>query len=157
MLQRIISMRYHGQWRSLSVPIGSGPRALEAAVATFHEQHEREFAFRQDTQPVEIYQLQLTAIGKTPKPSFRPAPILTTDPSEPDSYRRVYFGAEGWLDTPVFDRNRLPAGATFDGPAIVNQLDSTTVVPPGTVAEIDEWLNIRIHLTNRRLSQEESK
>ena len=156
-LQRIISMRYHGQWRSLSVPIGSGPGALEAAVATFHEQHEREFAFRQDTQPVEIYQLQLTAIGKTPKPSFRPAPILTTDPSEPDSYRRVYFGAEGWLDTPVFDRNRLPAGATFDGPAIVNQLDSTTVVPPGTVAEIDEWLNIRIHLTNRRLSQEESK
>lgn len=145
-LQRLISMRYHGQWRSLAVPMGSGPGALEAAVETFHEQHEREFAFRQDDQPVEIYQLQLTAVGKTPKPSFRPATELVPDPGAPASRRPVYFGAEGWVDTPVYDRAVLPAGATFAGPAIVEQLDSTTVVPPGTVAEIDEWLNIRIHL-----------
>ncbi|MCG3017567.1 hypothetical protein KZ288_27925, partial [Escherichia coli] len=60
----------------------------------------------------------------------------------------VYFGELGWVDTPVYERSLLPAGATFLGPAIIDQLDSTTVVPPNTTAEIDGWGNIRIHLHN---------
>ncbi|MCW2134362.1 hydantoinase/oxoprolinase family protein [Arthrobacter sp. VKM Ac-2550] len=154
-LQRVISMRYQGQWRSLAVPMGSGKGALEEAIQTFHQEHEREFAFRQDNQPVEIYQLQLSAIGKTPKPSFAPEKELLADPGKPESVRPVYFGADGWVQTPVFDRSALPAGATFIGPAIIDQLDSTTVVPPRTTAEIDEWLNIRIHLTE--FKNEEAK
>ena len=127
--------------------MGSGPGALAQAVQTFHEQHEREFAFRQDDAPVEIYQLHLAAIGKTPKPSFRPAEISgPVAPGAPAERRPVYFGETGWVDTPVYDRSELPAGAEFTGPAIINQLDSTVVVPPFTRAEIDEWLNIRIHL-----------
>lgn len=146
LLQRQISMRYFGQWRSLSVSMGSGPGALKQAINTFHEQYEREFAFRQDSAPVEIYQLHLAAIGKTPKPSFRPHPRTSSNPGTPIATHPVYFGADGWLNTPVYDRDTLPAGATFQGPAIINQLDATTVVPPHTHAEIDEWLNIRIHL-----------
>lgn len=154
-LQRVISMRYQGQWRSLAVPIGSGQGALEEAIQTFHQEHEREFAFRQDDQPVEIYQLQLSAIGKTPKPSFAPEKKLLADPGQPESMRPVYFGSDGWVQTPVYDRSSLPAGTTFVGPAIIDQLDSTTVVPPRTTAEIDEWLNIRIHLTE--FKNEEAK
>lgn len=145
-LQRKVSMRYLGQWRSLTVPMGTGPGALEQAIQTFHEQHEREFAFSQVGAPVEIYQLHLTAIGKTPKPSFRPHERTGQMPSTPAELRQVYFGETGWVETPVYDRDTLPAGAKFSGPAIINQLDSTTVVPPSTHAEIDEWLNIRIHL-----------
>ena len=146
LLQRQISMRYLGQWRSLSVSIGSGPDALAEAVETFHEQHEREFAFSQKDQPVEVYQLHLTAIGKTPKPSFKPAVELNADPGTPREIRPVYFGALGWVDTPVFDRDDMPAGAMFSGPAVIDQFDSTTVIPPNTTAVIDEWMNILIHL-----------
>ncbi|MBC9942938.1 hydantoinase/oxoprolinase family protein [Leucobacter sp. cx-328] len=146
MLQRKISMRYLGQWRSLQVPMGTGPGALEQAVRTFHEQYEREFAFRQDDAPVEVYQLHLAAVGKIPKPSFRPAEPVVQEPGAPAERRPVYFGTTGWVDTPVYDRDELAAGTQFAGPAIINQLDSTTVVPPFTRAEIDEWLNIRIHL-----------
>ncbi len=146
LLQRKISMRYQGQWRSLQVPMGSGPGAIEQAVRTFHEQYEREFAFRQDDAPVEVYQLHLTAVGKIPKPSFRPAEAVEQAPGEPEDRRDVYFGSDGWLDTPIYDRDALAAGTVFSGPAIINQLDSTTVVPPHSNAEIDEWLNIRIHL-----------
>lgn len=71
---------------------------------------------------------------------------MNPDPGTPASMREVYFGETGWITTPVYDRDLLPAGATFDGPAIVDQLDSTTVVPPRTTAEIDGWGNIRIHL-----------
>lgn len=145
-LQRKISMRYVGQWRSLQVPMGSGPGALQRAVQTFHEQYEREFSFRQDDAPVEVYQLHLTAVGKTPKPAFRPAELSRQAPGEAKERRPVYFGGHGWLETPVYDREDLAAGTAFAGPAIIDQLDSTTVVPPDTRAEIDEWLNIRIHL-----------
>jgi N-methylhydantoinase A len=50
------------------------------------------------------------------------------------------------LATPIFARDDLPPGATFEGPAIIDQLDSTTVVPPATRATVDEWLNIRIDI-----------
>lgn len=146
MLQRKISMRYSGQWRSLQVPMGTGAGALKRAVQTFHEQYEREFSFRQDDAPVEVYQLHLTAVGKTPKPAFRPAELVSQSAPEAPERRDVYFGSHGWVNTPVFDRSSLAAGTKFEGPAIINQLDSTTVVPPATHAEIDEWLNIRIYL-----------
>jgi N-methylhydantoinase A len=51
------------------------------------------------------------------------------------------------LATPVYERAALPAGVQFVGPAVVDQLDTTTLVPPGVLAEIDENLNIRMHIT----------
>lgn len=145
-LQRSINMRYAGQWRSLSIDVGDGPGALAEAVAHFHEQHEQEFAFRRDDAPVELYQLGLAAIGTTPKPTFSPQERTGSDNPEPAVRRPVWFEETGWAQTPIHDRAALAAGTTFDGPAIVEQLDSTIVVPPGTHAEIDEWLNVRIHL-----------
>lgn len=146
-LQRVASMRYLGQWRSLTVNCGSGPGALAEAVQLFHEEYEREYTFRQDDAPVEIYQLGLAAIGKTPKPAFIPQRADTQQPPAPASVRPVYFDETGWVDTPVFNRDELPAGTQLVGPAVIDQLDSTTVVPPNTNGEVDEWLNIRIHIT----------
>lgn len=145
-LKRGISMRYQGQWRSLQVPMGAGPDALTEAVRTFHEEHERQFAFRQDDNPVEIYQLHLKALGKTPKPAFTPAESDGSALPEPLGRREVYFDGQ-WHDTPVYDRDALRPEMELAGPAIINQLDSTTVVPPNTTAVIDEWPNIRIHLS----------
>ena len=144
--ERGISMRYHGQWRSLQVKMGSGPNALHEAVQLFHEEHEKQYAFRQDDTPVEIYQLHLKALGKTPKPTFKPTPVSSKDPGEPLEVRDVYFDGQ-WHSTPVYQRENLPSGAAFIGPAILNQIDSTTVIPPNSSAVIDEWFNIRIALT----------
>ena len=61
--------------------------------------------------------------------------------------RRVVFDEiDEAVEAPVFVRDALPAGATIEGPAVIDQLDSTTLVPPGIRAEVDEWLNIRIHV-----------
>jgi N-methylhydantoinase A len=129
-LQRRISMRYLGQWRSLTVDIGSGPGSLDEAVQRFHEQHEREFAFRRDEAPVEIYLLELQAVGTTPKPAFTSRTPVEAPPPQPTSRRQVWFEQTDWVDTPVYDRDGLPAG------------------PPRCLAQIDEWGNIRIHLEN---------
>ncbi len=147
-LDRSISMRYAGQWRSLTVTAGSGEGFLAEAVERFHEEHERDYSFRRDDTPVEIYQIGLRAIGTTPKPQFPQHTVQTTEAPVPSMHRSVFFDELGErVATPVFDRDCLRYGARIEGPAIISQLDSTTVVPPSTTAVIDEWANIRINIS----------
>lgn len=147
LLERSVNMRYSGQWRSLTVPISSGSGALAEAIEHFHEQHEREYSFRRDETPVELYQLLLRATGTIPKPQFPRHDTTEQPPPEAVSRRRTYFDETGGrVDTPVYAREQLEAGTRIVGPAIIEQLDSTTVIPPSTPAVIDEWHNIRIHV-----------
>lgn len=142
-LERLIDMRYVGQWRSLAVSVDN-PLDLEAAVTRFHNEHEREYNYRRDGAAVEIYQLNVRAIGITAKPDFKRHAISGEHPV-PETTRPVHFEeSDTALDTPVYQREGLPAGATVEGPAIIDQLDSTTVVPPGWSAQVDEWLNLRM-------------
>jgi N-methylhydantoinase A len=150
-LQRKIAMRYLGQWRSLAVPVDRPLSSLQAAEARFHAEHEREYSYRRDGAPLEIYQLQVTAVGVTPKPEFaRHSPNGAPTPS-PRSTRPVYFEELGHrVDAEVYARDDLSAGTRITGPALIDQLDSTTLVPPDVVAEVDEWLNIRMHVGGGR-------
>nr|WP_276515506.1 hypothetical protein [Ancylobacter defluvii] len=144
LLQRSIDMMYRGQWRSLAV---NAPRPLGKIadlVESFHSEHKREYNFRRDDAPVSFFRLNLKAIGVVPKAEFAVHAPTGVIP-EPASHRRVWFDGEG-LDTPVYARDTLPCGFAFEGPAIVEQLDSTTVVPPGARAEVDKFLNIVIRV-----------
>ena len=142
-LQRLVDMRYLGQWRSLTVPVGA-PTDLEEAIATFHAEHERAYNYRRDGSPVEIYRLSVRAVGVTPKPQLRRHELNGGAPASARS-RPVHFDASGTpVETPLFLRSELSAGTNLAGPAVIEQLDSTTLVPPGWRAEVDEWLNIRM-------------
>jgi N-methylhydantoinase A len=148
-LQRTIAMRYLGQWRSLAVAVEPGLESLDEVVARFHDEHEREFAYRREGAPIEIYQLALQAVGVTPKPELaRHEAEAGAALPEPLARRPVHFDETGEaVETPIYDRSSLPAGAAVDGPAIIQQLDSTVVVPPGVVAEVDEHLIIRMNIS----------
>jgi len=147
-LQRSISMRYLGQWRSLSVPVEAPLTTLESAVARFHDEHEREFTYRRDSAPVEIYQLGLSAIGLTPKPELKRHPLTGVGvPPIPVASRPVKFDEyQTAVETPIYRRDLLPAGSRIDGPAVIEQFDSTTVIPPAVTAEVDEWGIIRLQI-----------
>jgi N-methylhydantoinase A len=153
--QRTIAMRYQGQWRSLSVEVDAGPVDIGEIVKRFQDEHEREFAYRrEDDAPVEIYQLALRAVGITPKPELA-SHELEPDVAlpEPVARRPVHFDeSDDAQDTPVYERDALRAGAAVDGPAIIQQLDSTVVVPPGVTAEVDEHLIIRMNISPEDLS-----
>jgi N-methylhydantoinase A len=143
-IQRLVDMRYLGQWRSLTVSV-SAPVDLDDAADRFHAEHERAYNYRRDGSPVEIYRLSVRAVGVTPKPQLK-RHELNGGAAAPPASRPVYFEATGRaVDTPVYVRSDLPAGTTLAGPAVIDQLDSTTLVPPGWRAEVDEWLNIRLH------------
>jgi N-methylhydantoinase A len=140
-IERSIEMMYRGQWRSLTVPVGTPVGPIGALIAAFHALHEREYNFRRDEAPVDCYRLNLRAVGTVPKAAFREHAPEARAPV-PYAQRAVWFEGRDPVDTPVYRRDDLAAGARFAGPAIVEQLDSTTVVPPGVAAEVDRFLNI---------------
>ncbi len=146
-LMRYLDMRYLGQWRYLSVPYTQDRIEPGQLLDAFHQEHEREFAYSQPELPVEIFGVRVTAVGKIAKPHL---PLFDKRPGatvQPSGTRPVYFAkADGFVETPIFDRGALPAGLSLTGPAIVEQLDSTTVIPPGIRAEVDEYLNIIMHM-----------
>ena len=114
-LQRSIAMRYLGQWRSLSVPTGVGTEAVTDAVARFHDEHARAFSYRRDGAAVEIYQLELQAIGVTPKPGLAEHEVVASELPAPHALRDVQFDGVA-VSTPVYRRDDLAAGVRFTGP-----------------------------------------
>lgn len=144
-LIRHIEMRYFGQWRSLDVIVGNPIVSLDDAVKKFHAEHERAYAFSDEEVEVEIYGLGIEAIGTVPKPEFKKESSTGTLEDALKKHRSVYFEeTDGFVDTPIYDREKIPVGATFNGPAIVEQMDSTIVVPPNFSARVDDYKNIII-------------
>ena len=145
-LQRSIDMMYQGQWRSLQVPVASPFTSVPDAVNAFHADHDREYAFRRDDTPVELFRLNLAAIGTVPKAELMRHAADGAKAKAEESRMVDFDEVEGAVETPIYSHDGLPAGVTIEGPAIVEQLDSTTVIPPSVRAEVDEWLNIRIYV-----------
>ena len=145
-LQRSIDMRYVGQWRSLDITVGAPLTSLGDALASFHERHACEHNYRRDKTPVEIYRLNVVAVGVTQK-----AELELHSPNGasfgPRAARPVWFhGSDSPIDTPVYWRGDLPAGAVVEGPVVLEQIDSTVLVPPGVTAAVDERLTIRMQI-----------
>lgn len=131
------------------MPVDVDLASLDEAIEKFHNQHEREYTYRRDGAAIEIYQLGLRAIGITPKPELPHYPLsgASVEP-EPFTRRPVTFDElDEPVTTPIFQRDALRAGTVIQGPAIIDQFDSTIVVPPGVIAKVDEYLIVRLHLT----------
>jgi N-methylhydantoinase A len=142
-LLRTVDMRYAGQWRSIAVPVEGEVTSLEELARTFEDEHDREHSYRREGSPIEVYRLNLRAVGATQKAELARHDRQGSMP-EPIARRPVHFGDGDAVETPVYHRADLPAGASFEGPAVLEQLDSTVLVPPGCGAEVDEWLNVRM-------------
>jgi N-methylhydantoinase A len=134
--------RYVGQGYELRVPFPQGSLdegKLAAFWDNFHRLHQEEYGHSFPGNPIELVNIRVVATGAMPKiPSFR-AP--TSGSLDEATYGEVpvYFPGDAGLkqtDTRLYDRARLPAGTRVNGPAIVIELDSTVVVPPGSTAEV---------------------
>lgn len=142
-LVRHMDLRYVGQWRSLSVEIPKPIETLDHALNIFHSEHERQFSWSNLEQTVEIYGLRITAVGQVAKPIFSKNGKPVAGGFTPKATRRVFFERSGgFVDTPVYRRADLPPGTVLTGPAVIEQLDTTTVVPTRVKARVDEYYNI---------------
>ena len=134
---RQLDLRYVGQSYELTVPAG------DDLPARFHAEHDRTYGFSAETEPVECVGVRLQTVGRIAKPPLRT--LERGDAPPPKATRRVYFAeAGGYVDCAVHDRYALPAGARLAGPAVVEELDSTTIVHPSYTARVDDVGNIWI-------------
>jgi len=150
-LSRSLDMRYVGQTTEINVPIGEGPISdggdLERAVEAFHREHEQLYSYAVEGEPVEVVNVRLQAVGLIDKPHLPPLQNQGETP-RPAGERQAFFEAgSASVAVPVYRREDLPPGATLEGPAMIEELSSTTVVPPGTKVSVDEFDNLILEIT----------
>lgn len=145
-----IDARYDGQNFEVRVPIDDACGAtLEQFVARFHEAHAREYGYDVPGRPIQIINCRLQAVGQVIKAPLAPARSDSTLADARMGQRSVYHGkAHGWRDTVVYDRDLLPAGARIPGPAVIEEMSSTTVLGPDHHAQVDRFGTLIISLTN---------
>ena len=145
-LERSADLRYQHQSFELTCPLGEGAvtrERLTALVETFHREHRRLYTYDLPSATVELVNLRVTAIGQLPQ---RARPTATANGGDAAGARMgqrdVYFSRGGRTPTPCYARARLTAGMVFDGPALIDQEDATTLVAPGFHARVDHALNV---------------
>jgi len=146
-LGRTVDMRYAGQNYELPVPVPDGPvtlATLDALADGFANAHLRLYGFVAKGEPVQLVTFRIEATGLVRKAAFKPHPELGADASGAIIGRREAWLPEagGFVACPVYDRDRLDAGNRVVGPAIVEQMDATTVVLPGMLARVEPYLNL---------------
>jgi len=145
--RRTADMRYAGQNYELAIPLPEGPvtaATIDALNAGFAKAHQQRYGFVADDEPVQLVTLRLEASGKVRKAELVAHPDAGPDASGAvTGEREVWFPeAGGWVTTPLYRRDLLKPGNRFTGPAIVEQMDTTTVVLPGMDARVDAYLNL---------------
>jgi len=142
-LTRTVDMRYHGQNYELGIPVPDGA-TMATLTALFAEAHRQRYGFATDDDPVEIVTLRLEANGAVRKAELRTDPEAGQDAGAAIVRQREVWMPEagGFVSTPIYARERLQPGNRFAGPAIVEQMDATTLVPPGMTTRVDRWLNL---------------
>jgi N-methylhydantoinase A len=140
-LRRQASLRYEHQGFELFVPWSArevSETAMAEAIRNFHGMHERLYTFAQEDTPVEIVTLSVAAEGVFPPPKLGELP-RGGDARDAISGHQPMLLERGSVQCPVYERARLGAGARIEGPAIVTQLDSTTLLLPGQAAQVDRF------------------
>jgi N-methylhydantoinase A len=142
-IERALDMRYAGQGYEITIAC-DGKLDLAALRRRFDDSHKQMFGHTAPEEPVEIVSYRLRGIGRVPPvklPHYRREGLSLNDALR--ETRKARFDGVT-LDCPVYQRDRIDVDVRFEGPAIVDQLDATTVVPPGHSARVDEFKNILI-------------
>lgn len=144
----VADMRYTGQNYELSIPLPTttlDQQSLQEVLAEFHRAHDQSYGYSAESEPVQIVTLRMEATGEVAPPEL---PLVAEGGTLEDALagsRRAWLSESGgWTTVPVYDRARLSAGLTFDGPAVVEQMDSTTLVLPGQEVSVDRYGNLII-------------
>jgi N-methylhydantoinase A len=150
-LLRTVDMRYAGQNYELAIPLPDGPitsETLDVLAHGFADAHQRMYGFLADKEPVQLVTFRLEATGLVSKATLQVHPDAGADASHAiRESRDVWFTESGdFVACPVYAREELKSGNRFFGPAIVEQMDATTVVLPGMTARVDPYLNLILEM-----------
>ena len=130
--ERSVDARYARQSYELTIEVAQRPvddTALATIAETFHRRHLTTYGHENRSEPVQIVSVRVAAIGEIPPLAIRERPAPAKDAIK--GKRAVWFRTTGTIDAIVYDRGRMPAGLEAPGPAVIESLESTILVPPG--------------------------
>jgi N-methylhydantoinase A len=148
-LNAFLDLRYAGQGYELTVPAPLPPfkrEDMDLMRRRFDAQHEQAHGHKAESEPVELVSLRLVSLGLVPEAKISPAkPTGRKIDDARTGKRKVFFGKEhGLIDCEIYRRDRLEPGHKISGPAIVEQLDTTTVIHPEQHATVDDFRNLLV-------------
>ena len=153
--RREVDMRFVGQGHLIQVALPEGAlnqQSAEALARAFRRVYRQLYERPGPPVAIEIVNWRVTSSG--PRPDVRLDHAEATaggsaGPAQKASRRAFFPEADGFVDTPVLDRYRLPPGASFQGPAIVEERESTAIVGPGATCRIDDEYNLIVQPASR--------
>jgi N-methylhydantoinase A len=145
--RRTVDMRYAGQNYELPVVFPdepAGPALLEALVVGFERAHEQLYGYVAKEEPIQAVTFRLEAVGAVRRAELATHPAAASDVDTARTGHRDVWLVEtgGSISCPVYARERLGPGHRIAGPAVVEQMDATTLLLPGQTATVDAWLNL---------------
>ena len=146
-IQRFVDVKFFSQSRFFTVEVPPGEiRDLNAITQNFVSAMKTAYGYELPPGyvPVEIVNLRMVAMGIIPKPDLSEIERKSSLADARKPNRKVWFKDVGFVDTDIYEREILPVGATFEGPAIIEQPDTTTVMPPKTRCRVDNYGNLVI-------------
>jgi N-methylhydantoinase A len=150
-VSRIAEMRYVGQGHEVEGPIPGGrlsASSLPAITAAFEEAYRALYHRLPQGVPIEALNWRVTVSGPAPRLAFGGS--STSSRSAADAVkatRRAWFAeTQGWVETPVYDRYALGPGSSFDGPAIIEERESTAVIGPGARCRVDDGMTVVVSM-----------
>jgi len=153
--RRFLTVCYPGQTFDMAVPVVTGADGrltddgLRSTLARFHDLHEEMHTYaNRDEEPI-VRAVRVQTVGRTRKPGLEAPPLATGDVSEALRSRRPAFFGGRFVDTPVYDGDRIRPGHRLEGPAIVEERFTTLVLQPGHRAAVDRFGNYHIELGGR--------
>ncbi len=134
--ERSVDMRYVGQGFELNVPVSGELAGL------FHRHHQKRYGYSDPARPVEVVNVRIRAVARTEKPSLPEDEIVGEDASEAvlGDHEMVFSGDS--FQAQLVARSKLSPGNRFEGPALVVEYSTTTVVPPDFHCRVDRWHNL---------------
>lgn len=142
-----LDCRYERQNYEITVELPTGEiteEVLSGLVEQFHQEHERSYGYYDKKKNIQMVNYRVGAVGTIDKPDLSEHPVKENPQVPvPVEVRKVRFeGSPEYLDTNIYQRTQLPCGCTVSGPAIIEQMDSTSIIPPGWQAYNDPFLNL---------------
>ena len=153
-VQRQIDMRYAGLSNEMSVELTIGSvfeLAVRDAIQTYHHEfHQLTGHSHEGQEAVELVNLRVTAVGQRTKPKV-PAPksVANTEAAPQASRPVAYLDNDGFIDSAIHDRGSLSPGVSVSGPTVIEQYESTVIVPPKFEAEVDAFGNLVLRMQTR--------
>ena len=144
-----MSILYFGQNYELSLSIDlskNNKNIINEIKQEFHKEHELNYGFASETESIQIVNLAVKALGNL---ETRSLPKVSKEKvKEPIGFRKTIFELGKTYNTPIYNRNKLVANQKITGPALIEQMDTTTIIFPNDSCAVDKWGNLIISMSD---------